>query len=258
MLTGEIWNPDTQTWRSTADMSVPRNYHSVALLLVDGRVLSAGGGLCGGCNANHPDAQVYSPPYLFNPDGTLDTPGDYSFSGCHQERSNVQRLGYSRYSALHDEQASSTTHAVNTDQRFLNVDFEDTGSGEYQLSAHGNVNVLTPGYYFLFALNAQGVPSIAEIVQLDAGVAPSNYPPSVVQLKEQFSRLGNPASIGVVAMDIDGDPVSFSAVGLPAGLSIDSDSGEIAGVATIAGSRLWLFLEVTITAPWQACHLTGM
>ena len=237
VLTGEIWNPDTQTWRSTADMSVPRNYHSVALLLVDGRVLSAGGGLCGGCNANHPDAQVYSPPYLFNPDGTLATRPEITASPDVIKNGatfNVSATpGIQRFTM---SKLSSTTHAVNTDQRFLNVDFEDTGSGEYQLSAHGNVNVLTPGYYFLFALNAQGVPSIAEIVQLDAGVAPSNYPPSVVQLKEQFSQVGNPASIGVVAMDIDGDPVSFSAVGLPAGLSIDSDSGEIAGVATIAGS----------------------
>ncbi|MCB0112062.1 MAG: hypothetical protein KDE53_39335, partial [Caldilineaceae bacterium] len=33
ILTPEIWNPTTQTWRSVADLSVPRNYHSVALLM---------------------------------------------------------------------------------------------------------------------------------------------------------------------------------------------------------------------------------
>jgi hypothetical protein len=71
ILTPEIWNPATQTWRDVADISVPRNYHSTALLLVDGRVLSAGGGLCGGCPADHQNAQVYSPAYLFNADGTL-------------------------------------------------------------------------------------------------------------------------------------------------------------------------------------------
>ena len=36
----------------------PRNYHSVALLLPDGRVFSGGGGLCGPCATNHPDAQI--------------------------------------------------------------------------------------------------------------------------------------------------------------------------------------------------------
>ncbi|MEZ4679289.1 MAG: kelch repeat-containing protein [Caldilineaceae bacterium] len=72
ILTPEIWNPTTRAWRSVADLSVPRNYHSVALLMTDGRVWSGGGGLCN-CAADHPDHQVYSPPYLFNADGTLAT-----------------------------------------------------------------------------------------------------------------------------------------------------------------------------------------
>ena len=47
-------------------MNVARTYHSTALLLKDGRVLSAGGGACGdGCAANHLDGQIFSPPYLF-------------------------------------------------------------------------------------------------------------------------------------------------------------------------------------------------
>ncbi|NOT62337.1 MAG: hypothetical protein HOP19_19185, partial [Acidobacteria bacterium] len=64
-LEPEIWNPETNTWRPVADMSVPRNYHSVALLMTDGRVWSGGGGLCN-CPADHPDHQVYTPPYLYN------------------------------------------------------------------------------------------------------------------------------------------------------------------------------------------------
>jgi hypothetical protein len=36
ILTPEIWNPVTKQWRTVADMSVPRNYHSLALLLPDG------------------------------------------------------------------------------------------------------------------------------------------------------------------------------------------------------------------------------
>ena len=55
----------------TADISIPRNYHSVALLMPDGRVFSAGGGLCGACQTNHPDAQIYSPPYLFDENGSI-------------------------------------------------------------------------------------------------------------------------------------------------------------------------------------------
>ena len=70
ILTPEIWNPGTQTWRPVANHTVPRNYHSVALLMTDGRVWSGGGGLCG-CAADHPNHEIYSPPYLFKADGSL-------------------------------------------------------------------------------------------------------------------------------------------------------------------------------------------
>ena len=61
---------------------MPRTYHSTALLLPDGTVFNGGGGLCGACvcgpgtaasgsckTPNHEDAQIFTPPYLFGPDG---------------------------------------------------------------------------------------------------------------------------------------------------------------------------------------------
>jgi hypothetical protein len=49
---------------------IPRTYHSVALLLPAGRVISGGGGLCGTCTVNHPDGRIFTPPYLLEPDGS--------------------------------------------------------------------------------------------------------------------------------------------------------------------------------------------
>src|SRR5436305_14503248 len=66
----EMWDPGTGGWTVMAAQPEPRNYHSVALLLPDGTVFSGGGGLCGSCATNHPDGQIYFPPYLFNPDGS--------------------------------------------------------------------------------------------------------------------------------------------------------------------------------------------
>ncbi|TMC59451.1 MAG: DUF1929 domain-containing protein, partial [Chloroflexi bacterium] len=56
-----------------APESVLRVYHSTALLLPDGRVLSSGSGEGAGITyANSQlSAQIFSPPYLFNPDGSL-------------------------------------------------------------------------------------------------------------------------------------------------------------------------------------------
>ena len=45
----EMWDPATGAWSQMAPMAIPRTYHSVALLLPDGRVFSGGGGLCGTC-----------------------------------------------------------------------------------------------------------------------------------------------------------------------------------------------------------------
>src|SRR5262249_42945733 len=64
VLAPELFDPITETFTALPPMSVPRNYHSIALLLPDGRVMSAGGGLCGNCAANHPNVQLLSPPYL--------------------------------------------------------------------------------------------------------------------------------------------------------------------------------------------------
>src|SRR5262249_44043253 len=39
----ELWDPATESWRTLASATIPRLYHSAAVLLPDGRVLSTGG-----------------------------------------------------------------------------------------------------------------------------------------------------------------------------------------------------------------------
>ena len=68
-LQPELWDPVSTTFTPVAPLSIPRNYHSVAILLPDATVLSAGGGLCGACAGNHFDGQIYSPAYLFDASG---------------------------------------------------------------------------------------------------------------------------------------------------------------------------------------------
>ena len=49
--TSEMWDPATGTWLTMASFTLCRSYHSIALLLPDGRVLSAGGNYGGRHNS---------------------------------------------------------------------------------------------------------------------------------------------------------------------------------------------------------------
>ena len=73
VYTAELWDPATGEWTTLDAMQVTRQYHSSALLLPNGRVLSAGGGICGDCNRVgylNKNAEVFTPPYLFKADGS--------------------------------------------------------------------------------------------------------------------------------------------------------------------------------------------
>ena len=59
-LPAEMFNPTSETWTTLAAQQVPRMYHSTAVLLPDGRVLSTGGGAA--AINDSPTAEIYSPP----------------------------------------------------------------------------------------------------------------------------------------------------------------------------------------------------
>jgi DNA-binding beta-propeller fold protein YncE/cytochrome c peroxidase len=164
----EIWNPDTDQWRGVAYANNPRNYHSTALLLQDGRVLSAGSGGCGhGCAANHLDAQIFTPPYLYATGGALASRPAITAApaqGVAGASINVSASsGVAKFSMV---RLSATTHAINTDQRYLPVAFTANGGVSYTLRLESNPNVLLPGYYWIFALDGAGVPSVGRIFQV--------------------------------------------------------------------------------------------
>lgn len=166
-LVAELWSPRTETFLPLTAIAKPRTYHSIGLLLNDGRVLSGGGGLCGSCSTNHPDVQMLTPPYLLNPDGTealrprITAVSGNAVAGGTLNVTSTQAV--SRFALM---RLSSVTHSVNNEQRRVPVSFSTTGTNSYALSLPADKGVLVPGYYMLFALNANGVPSTAYTVQV--------------------------------------------------------------------------------------------
>jgi YVTN family beta-propeller protein len=229
ILPPDIWNPTTGQWRSMANADVPRNYHSLALLLPDGRVLSGGGGLGG---ADHRDAQLFTPPNLFNADGTLAARPTINTApaaiGVATRFTVTGTPGITRFSFI---KMSAITHSVNTDLRQLSLPFTEVSSGTYEITAHSSLNVMTPGYWMLFALNAAGAHSVAKTILVDAINAVNIAEPG-----NQSSYISQPASLQMVASAPVGSVLNWSATGLPNGLTIGSASGLISGTPTALGT----------------------
>ena len=229
ILTPEIWNPATGTWRVAAEMSVPRNYHSLALLLPDGRVMSGGGGLGGG---DHRDAQLYTPPTLFNADGTLATRPTLATAptaiGVATTFTVTGTPGLQKFSFI---KMSAITHSVNTDLRFLSLPFTETSTGTYQITAHSSLNVMTPGYWMLFGLNAAGTHSVARIILVDAINSVS-----VAEPGNQSSYVNQATSLQMIGSGPTGSVLTWSATGLPNGLTINAGTGLISGTPTTQGT----------------------
>ncbi|RKF43489.1 RICIN domain-containing protein [Paraburkholderia fungorum] len=163
VLTPELWDPVKQTFSPLAPQAVPRVYHSVALLLPDGRVLSGGGGLCGTCSTNHPNIEILTPPYLLNANGSAASrPTISSVPATAQLGTSIAVAASSGVKAFALMRLSSATHSVNNEQRRVPVSFTVGTAGEYLVAIPSDPSVVVPGYYMLFALNANGVPSVSK------------------------------------------------------------------------------------------------
>ncbi|SFV17834.1 galactose oxidase early set domain-containing protein, partial [Pseudoduganella namucuonensis] len=168
VLMTEMWDPKTKIFTNLRALTIPRNYHSFSLLLPDGRVLIGGGGLCDfNCSTNHMDVQILTPPYLFNADGSAATrPSITSAPSQVSYESAVQVKTGGAVSAFSLIRLSAVTHSINNDQRRVPLIFTATDAENYTLRMPENSGIAPPGYYMLFALDANGVPSISTTLRL--------------------------------------------------------------------------------------------
>jgi Galactose oxidase-like, Early set domain/RTX calcium-binding nonapeptide repeat (4 copies) len=169
----ELWNPATGQWKTLAAMQVTRQYHSTALLLPDGRVLSAGGGVCGTCDSVGylaKNAEVFSPPYLFKKDGSGELAQRPQITSSPDEMTYNASFAFSVGNAASVSKVAlvrlgAVTHSVNMEQRYVPLSFTANG-GAVNATAPANANVAPPGIYMLFVMNANGVPSVARMMRV--------------------------------------------------------------------------------------------
>jgi len=134
-------------------------------LMPDARVLVLGGGHFNGINepTDQLSAQYYSPPYLFNgPRPTITSaPATITYGGSF----TVQTPQAAGIAAVTFIRLGSVTHTINMDQRLVPLAFT-AGGGSLTVQAPANGNLAPPGYYMLFILDANGVPSVAAIMKI--------------------------------------------------------------------------------------------
>jgi hypothetical protein len=175
----ELWDPATDRWRTLAPMKTTRQYHSTALLMPDGRVLAAGGGVCGVCKTQGylaKNGEVFSPPYLFRRDGSgalADRPAVESAPRAAAWGAKIEigtpDAGSIRKVAL--VRLGAVTHSVDMEQRYVPLTFS-AAEGWITADAPRNANIAPPGVYMLFLIDADGVPSVARMITLAANRGP--------------------------------------------------------------------------------------
>jgi hypothetical protein len=263
----ELWSPATGQWRTLAAMQTTRQYHSTALLLPDGRVLSSGGGICGTCDQVGylaKNAEVFSPPYLFQADGTLAprpaigaAPSSASY-GAPIEIATADPASIRKVALV---RLGSNTHSVDMEQRYVPLSFT-AGTTSLTATAPANANSAPPGPYMLFIVNADGVPSVAHMVNVQAG---NSAPAVVLTQPANGATYPAPATVDLAATASDADgtvakveffngaaklgedlapPYSFTWSGVPAGTySVTARATDNLGSTTVSAPA-----TITVTA----------
>jgi hypothetical protein len=158
----EIYRPDTGHWHMVAESRVPRLYHSVALLMPDGKVVTAG---------SNPQRkteelriEVFWPPYLF-------AGSRPSIESAQTQVTYGTTLSVAVSNAADIDSAclirpGATTHSSELEQRLVDLPLAVIGADTLSLTLPHSPNLAPPGWYLLFVLDRAATPSPAAWVHL--------------------------------------------------------------------------------------------
>ncbi len=175
----EEWDPVTEHWTVLASATVPRLYHSISMLMPDGRVLSTGGN-------TYTQSEFFSPPYLFAGPRPTITSSPTSVQKGQQftvgtpDAANITQVSWVR--------SPSVTHTYSMSQAFYSSTSIVANAGSISITAPDEPS-MPAGEYMLFLLD-KGVPSVAAIVNLGPTAA-SNPLPLVTSLNPNSVAVGS-------------------------------------------------------------------
>ena len=167
----QFYDPKGNAFREAAAPMVGRNYHSEALLLPDGRVVTFGSDPLFDDQANtklghfEQRMEIFTPPALHKNGGnrpvlqdgpeTLDRHHRATFRTDHPDRVVKARL----------MRPSSVTHTTDVEQRSIELGLVKDGRS-VTVDVPNDRALVPPGWYMLFVTDAEGTPSEAKWIQV--------------------------------------------------------------------------------------------
>lgn len=156
-----MFDPQTNSWSPMAALPSIRDYHSIALLLPSGKVAMAGW--------NNTAIEVYSPPYLFR--GARPVISSAPALVHHGQSFVIESPDASSIVKVVLVRPMAVTHQTDSEQKVLEMPYIHDHANPTRLTLtapHGGHphSLAQQGYYMMFAINNNGVPSIAKWVYL--------------------------------------------------------------------------------------------
>lgn len=165
VLEAEIYDPRNDTWTPVAPMQFPRQYHSIAVLLPDGRVLTAGGvDTSPGAQRDQRNMEVFNPGYLAaGPRPVIiAVPADIGYGA----NFDIDTSDAARIDSVAFLRPASVTHHTDAGARYIKLPIQARTAARLTVGAPANGNIAPPGFYMVFIVDGNGVPSEARFVRM--------------------------------------------------------------------------------------------
>lgn len=164
-----LYNPGNNRLTKLAAPTVGRDYHSEALLLPDGRILTLGGNPLFGNKADTSPGyfeqriEIFSPPYLFH--GARPRLIDGPLELRHGQTGIFSTPDANTIATARLMRPSAVTHVTDLEQRSIALGLHRMRSA-VALTVPSGAGLVPPGWYMLFVTFRTGTPSVSRWVHV--------------------------------------------------------------------------------------------